>query len=55
MFLNYITCTTTYRETAFSGIGYLPLKFKLIGYLQILIGYCLNSYGKRHFSPICSM
>jgi len=29
------------RETdmLFCGIGYLPLKDQLIGYLQILIGY----------------
>ena len=28
-----------YREKAFYGIRYLPLKVKLIGYQQILIGY----------------
>ena len=43
--LKYHTLHTKYcvEQQDFCGIvGYLPLKFKLIGYLQI--GYCLNSY-----------
>jgi len=44
----------TEKHISFSGIGYLPLKNKLIGYLQILIGYCLNSYWVTSlFSYIC--
>ena len=37
-------------DTHFCGIGYLPLKVKHIGYLQILIGYWQNSHGVTSLS-----